>query len=121
MSFEDSSRRECPGMPRRPRPAFPLSPRKLLTSGMEPYKNNVLLILHKETTPGFYHPVPPKFRSCSLSEPPTCCETRRVCMCEPCTPGALLEAVRLEDCHRRMDLINAARKLRGLPVRDRDR
>jgi len=24
----------------------------------------------------------------------------------------------LEDCHRRMDLINAARKLRGLPVRD---
>ena len=23
----------------------------------------------------------------------------------------------LEDCHRRMDLINAARKLRGLPVR----
>ena len=42
-------------------------------------------------------------------------------MCEPCTPGALLEAVRLEDCHRRMDLINAARKLRGLPVRDRDR
>ena len=25
----------------------------------------------------------------------------------------------LEDCHRRMDLINAARKQRGLPVRDR--
>ena len=33
-------------------------------------------------------------------------------------PGAVAPLSSLEDIHRRIDLINAERKLRGLPVRD---